>query len=526
MDLIKENGKWIARVSFQNRQCAKSLGFRWCPDEKSWWTDDPVKARNFSEKYQCKEIDQSEDSIDLPDSYEGHASLVTDGPDDIPSPPGLTYMPFQRGGIAYARGKNGILIADEMGLGKTIQAIGIMNDDPIETALIICPASLKLNWEHELDKWLNYYRKVEVVSKIWNRGRHIYIINYDMLIKHKKHIDAIDWDILICDESQNLRNITAKRTQMVFGDSKSKPINAKKKIFLSGTPIENKPVELFPTINALRPDLFPDRDRFILRYCKGQHTPWGLKSTGASNLEELQFKLRDNCMVRRMKKDVLHDLPDKQHQIISFECFGDDRAVIDEEMKAYEKSVSKLQKIKVGLDMNTEEGKSIFHKQESEIKARIAAARKESTKVLLPMAIDYIKNSSKDNKVIVFCYHKFVMNELKKEFKGNSVSISGDTPNEMRKENVDRFQNDPDIKLFLGQIKAAGTGLTLTASRHVIFIERDSQPGLMNQAEDRAHRIGQKNNVLITHCVLENSYDQVMLNNIDRKSKMISKILN
>ena len=528
MMLLRESQRYIARANYQERHVLKRNGFRWCPQEKVWWTNNEAFALDVQECTGCDILDQTpEEGLNVPSSYEGHPSCVTDGPDDIPIPPCLEYRPFQKGGIAFARGKEGVLVADEMGLGKTIQAIGMMNDEPIRTALIICPASLKLNWELEIDKWLNYHRMVEIVGPVWNQNRHIYIINYDILKKHKAKIDSIHWDMLVCDESQYLKSPDAKRTQMVLGDGRLlQPIKAKRRVFLSGTPIENRPSELFPVIHSLCPSVFSSWTDYALRYCAGFMGPWGLDTRGASNLAELQFKLRESCMVRRMKKDVLTDLPPKQYQEMVFPCNGKARTAVDNEMREYNRSKKNLAELGAKSDLSTIEGREAYHQAEAHLRMNLNLARKKTTETLLPMALDYLDTALGSGKVIVFCYHKYVMREIAKRFGKLAVTVSGETPNNLRQVAVERFQGDDDVQLFIGQIKAAGVGLTLTASSHVVFVERDFVPGRISQAEDRAHRMGQKNSVLITHCVLEDSYDQEMLETLARKRGTVNQAMN
>ena len=241
---------------------------------------------------------------------------------DIPAPEGLEYMPFQRAGIAYAMARENTLIGDEMGLGKTIQALGVINADPtIRDVLIICPASLKINWQREAQKWLVRPMTVGIVStKEPFPDTDIKIINYDILTKFKSQLRAINWDFLVVDEVHYLKNPKALRTAQVFGkwnkdpSKKIHPLDAKRRAFMTGTPIVNRPIELFPLLKFT--GIFKNWKHFVERYCNGHQTRWGWDVSGASNLGELQGKLRSTIMVRRLKKDVLTDLPPKRRQVI------------------------------------------------------------------------------------------------------------------------------------------------------------------------------------------------------------------
>jgi SWI/SNF-related matrix-associated actin-dependent regulator 1 of chromatin subfamily A len=183
-----------------------------------------------------------------------NASRATDAAVELPVPDGLSYLPYQRAGIAYALGHPSVLFGDEMGLGKTIQAIGIINSDPsIKRVLVICPASLKLNWRNELRKWLVREMSIGIAQGKEFPESDVVIINYDILTKHDPKIKAIEWDLVVCDEMHYLKSPDAQRTRAVIGfNSKGKgkdvaPICGRRRIGLTGTPIPNRPIELFPS---------------------------------------------------------------------------------------------------------------------------------------------------------------------------------------------------------------------------------------------------------------------------------------
>ena len=344
--------------------------------------------------------------VAIREDWEGHESYLDHGPDDIPVPPDLSYFPYQRGGIAYARSRDGVLIADEMGLGKTIQAIGIMNDTKPQTALIVCPASLKGNWEREVDKWLNYYRSVHVQEKgRWNDKAHIVIINYDILKKHKAEINAREWDILICDEAHYLKNEKALRTCLVLGGEYRykpvAPIRAKKQVFLTGTPIENRPIELWPIVNYLRPDIFDDYHRFAFSFCNASFGRFGIETYGASQLKKLNTLLRENLMVRRMKAQVLKDLPDKIRRNVYIDLTKEGHAAVDKEMAAFalmKKSIK--QKVKAAV---TKEEIAEAAKSQELMKGEIAKARKSVGLHKVEPSARFIKNQAEaGGKIIVF----------------------------------------------------------------------------------------------------------------------------
>ena len=526
MLLLKTGTRYEAKCSYEDRHVLKAAGFQWDAATKAWWAaDESCVARLRSLTPEQVEIHESAVQADfsIPSTWDGHPSCATDGPEDIPCPPGLAYLPYQRGGISYARGKNGVLIADQPGLGKTIQAIGILNDEPVRAVLIICPASIKENWQREVDKWLNYYLPVHVVDKAAHplpKKTGVLIVNYDIVAKLRPRLDLVEWDVLICDESHLTKSLTAKRTVAILGANGQGGIRAGKRVFLTGTPAESRPAELFSVCHALRPDLFPSWLDFAFRYCGAYQSKYGLDARGATNVGELQAILRENFMVRRMKVDVLKDLPPKVRVRVTLPCDKKLRSQVDAELAAYQRERALIENLK-------QRGASVEDVllAKNAAQARMRDLRVATSAGKMPMALEFIKNAAAQEKVIVFAKHHAVLDVLVKEFGERAVCISGKTPTHERMALVDRFQSDPDCAAFIGQIDAAGVGLTLTAASHVIFVEYDWRPGVLEQASDRAHRIGQKDSVTCSYLVIEDSLDDVMLSSINKKRDTLHETL-
>ena len=265
------------------------------------------------------------------------ASRSVDLDIDVPAPDGWDYMPFQRAGIGYAMSRKHVLIADEMGLGKTVQALGIVNATPTaKRVLVICPASLRLNWKQEAERWLVNSDLTPTVIDAKNPitgDENFLIINYDILSKNRKALSAVDWDIMIVDEAHYLKNPKAQRTKALLGEKGEGGIEATRKVFLTGTPIVNRPVEFHPILASIAPSEFGNFFGYAKRYCNAFRNEWGWDFTGASHLDELQDRLRETCMVRRLKADVLTELPAKRRAIIEIPANGKSRFV-NAEMKA------------------------------------------------------------------------------------------------------------------------------------------------------------------------------------------------
>ena len=537
MKLTYTNKKFIMECTFHEKDIPKKAGFRWNPSEKHWWTDKATNANKIVEFANEEAKKQIEINLNI-HQEKIIASKATNANIEIPIPNGLSYLPFQKGGIAYAMDKENVLIGDEMGLGKTIQAIGVINGDTnIKTALIIVPASLRLNWKNELQKWLVRSFSISVIeSKNGWENADIIIINYDILKKHHNELRAIKWDIMIVDECHYLKNSKALRTKQVFGFGNKNPekiihpIEASKKIFLTGTPIVNRPIEMFPMLRHC--NIFQSWKYYVTKFCDGHQNRYGWDVSGASNLDELQEELRTKIMVRRLKKDVLKDLPAKQRQIIELPTNGAITA-IQNEKEAQKRHNELIENLKIAVELakvsdnenEYQEAVQALGEANSVAFTEMSKLRRQTALTKVPYVVEHVREAiDSSGKIVLFAHHKDVVKAIENEFENVAVLV-GDTSMENRQVAIEKFQNDPDCKLFIGSIKAAGVGITLTASSHVIFAELDWVPGNLSQAEDRCHRIGQENSVLIQHLVLAESIDSIMAKMIVEKQKVIDSAL-
>lgn len=539
----KNTGNFIcfaAESKYEERMIPKSAGFRWNPNAKRWETKEAKIANRLREYATEPTAARLEEMLE---NYRSAiwASKATGADISVPAPEGFTYLPFQKAGIAYASGRPATLIGDEMGLGKTIQAIGLINADrSVKNALVICPASLKINWARELEKWLVRSLTVEIANGGKLPETNVVVINYDILTRHNKALREREWDILIVDECHYLKNPKAQRTAQVLGkwhrepEKKIEAIPAKKKVFLTGTPILNRPIELWPLLSALdKNGLGRSWKYFVTRYCEGHQNGYGWDVSGASNLDELQEKLRATIMVRRLKKDVLTELPAKRRQIIELPangCIG----AIKAETKAWEKQEAKLNELRVKVELakasdNPEEYEEAVKKLRESARiafTEISKLRHETALAKVPAVLDHLKDTLEAvDKIVLFAHHKDVIEALRNELGNECVILTGDCSQEERQAAVDRFQTDETCKVFIGSIGAAGVGITLTAASMVVFAELDWVPGNITQAEDRCHRIGQTESVLVQHLVLDGSLDAKMAKTLVEKQEVIDAAL-
>lgn len=493
------------------------------------------------------------------------ASRATDAEIAIPGPDGYSYLGYQKAGVSFMMRRfgsgqeQGVLLGDEMGLGKTIQAIGLMNfDAKIQRVLIICPATLKFNWLKELRRWLVRDMSIEVADSKCFPSADVVIINFDILHKFEKSLSNF-WDLIVIDEAHYLVNRKARRTKCVFGYKPSKKeiqkraqadgtdetvaaakllipaLNARRKLAMTGTPMVNRAADLFPIINWLDPQKWNNGFKFLIRYCGGKQTGFGWDFTGATNTEELNRELRSGLMLRRLKKDVLKDLPSKLRKVVELPNDAESQAYVDEENEEYEQRSEKLERLAVAVELakagdDREAFKAAVLALNENVKAvftEMARVRHMTALAKLPQVIAKLKELEEedpDHKIVIFAHHRDVIAALKAEWPNASVVIGG-MESEDKMKQVERFQNDPTVTKFLGGLRAASEGITLTASSHVIFVEEDWTPGKMSQAEDRCHRIGQHDNVLVEHWVLAKSLDVRIAQATVDKQEVMDKIL-
>lgn len=471
-------------------------------------------------------------------------SRAVDANIDVPAPPGLQYKPYQKAGISYALQRKDTLIGDEPGLGKTITSLGFVNKlGTVRSVLVVGPATLSANWKIEAEKWLvgdwmifiprSGSDEVPTTSQ-----RLLVITNYEKVSNKKptplmKSLERV-WDVAIFDEAHALKTPTSMRSLAVLGE-RGLMQRAHRTLSLTGTPIENFPREIWPIAAALCPAKFGDWWAFAKRYC-GLHLEErdGRKtwvSTGGTHLAELQQRLRSSFMVRRLKADVLKELPPKRRQLV---VLGDEeidwaahpefkrwREIYE---KAYEEALAKIEAAKTSAEYRSAvkslEAVSGIAFQE------MADFRHKSALVKLPMCTRYIDDllASTSDSIVVFAHHNDVLEKLHKHYAESSVLLYGETPMPKRADAIQSFQAG-EKRIFLGSLKAAGVGITLHRACIAVFVEIDWVPATMTQAEDRLCRIGQKKMVHVIHLVLNNTLDVNMSKKVIAKQNAIDKAL-
>lgn len=508
--MVMHQGERVIKITFpyslDELEKVRSLpGRKWHPEEKCWST--PLYVENLNKLIKWGYILDNHLLLFI-EKVKSEPSNVFK---DVSGLKGKLY-PFQNEGVSFIdRNKGRALVADEMGLGKTVQAIGYLQLHPeLRPVIIVCPASLKLNWERECHKWMTNPDTVILKGTTpYTFNGNIIIINYDILPDWYDVLRRRDPQILITDECHYFKSNKAKRTKAVKMLSKGIP----KVIALSGTPIENKPIELYNAISIIKPDLFPKQWHFIQHYCNPKYNGFGWNYNGASNITELHDILTTTIMIRRKKADVLKDLPDKIRSFIPMELCNS---------KEYYKAESDF------IDWIKEtKGKEAAKKaSNAEAFSSIEALKQLAVKGKLQQAKEWIHDFlESDRKLVVFATHHFVIDELTKEFGDISVHVDGRVPLNIRQKAVDMFQTTNEVRLFIGNIEAAGVGLTLTAASDVAFLQLPWTPGKLEQATDRVHRIGQKDSVNVYYLLANNTIEERIAKLLDNKRKVLDGVL-
>lgn len=419
-------------------------------------------------------------------------------------------LPHQKIAIERLLTNEKYILADDMGLGKTTCAVISSIVQKSKKTLIICPASLKLNWKKEIE---NYFKgTIGIVDgKNWVDDDYI-IINYDILKNfhsldndEKRDIINSKFDLVIIDEAHYISNSKAQRTKIV-----NQITNKIKSVWLlSGTPMTSRPINYYNLLKIVGSRATNNWVGYVLRYCSGRQFrgPGGRKIwdvNGASNLDELRERTQ-NKVLRRLKEEVI-DLPDKIITPLYQEL----------KSKEYEKEVGEYID---WSDDNQNQGIAIHLAKLMKVRQIIANDKIDITCELISQAIE------QEKKVIVFTNFTAPLMAMHEKFKKNSVVLHGSMKKEERQQSIDDFQNNPEIKVFIANLKAGGVGITLTAAEVVIMNDLSFVPSDHSQAEDRAFRIGQKKNVSILYPIYENTIEQIIYNILQKKKNIIDTVM-
>lgn len=407
------------------------------------------------------------------------------------------------------------LIADEMGLGKTFEALlWAKLNKKARQILVICPAYLRLQWVEEI------YDKVGMRCEVL-MGTHppknkplptapILIIGYEVAQHWVRYLKRVDPALIILDEGHYIKTRTAKRTKAVRKIARPAPYI----LVLTGTPITSRPAELWSILNLIDPKSYPSFYSFGQEYCDPQWKPWGWEYKGATKLKKLHRILRKKLMIRRLKKDVLHSLPRKQVNVVSLDII---------KRREYKKAVDDFL-----IWLSENEGvQKAKRAMKAEKLVQLGYLKRLAARLKLKSVTDWVDDflQGTDGKLVLFAIHKKIIKQLKERYKGQCVVVDGSVSMPNRIKAQKRFKRDDKIRIFIGQINAAGVGLNLTAASTVAFAELAWTPGEHKQCEDRIHRIGQKMISSIYYLVARGTIEEMLCKVLQKKARITSETL-
>jgi SWI/SNF-related matrix-associated actin-dependent regulator 1 of chromatin subfamily A len=421
-------------------------------------------------------------------------------------------LSHQKEAIEKLVGSKRFILADDMGLGKTTSTIIAALETGAKKILIVCPASLKINWEREIANYSD--RSVFIAEgKKYSTEADFVILNYDILKnfhdpkdKENSLLIQSNFELVILDEAHMISNAQAQRTKIINNFVK----DIKRVWLLTGTPMTSRPMNYYNLLNIIESPVAQNWMAYAIRYCQGYQFTAGKRKvwnvTGASNLEELRDRTSKQIL-RRLKEEVL-DLPDK---IIT---------------PVYLRTSSKDYKDLMGeyyewLENKKEESSSLTIQFSKLMKVRKVIAN-EKVKQTIEFAENIIEQGKK---VIIFTNFTDTLQLIHNHFGKESVYLDGSCNKVQRQYAVDQFQDNEKIKVFVGNLKAAGVGLTLTSAEVVIMNDLSFVPAEHAQAEDRAYRYGQKNNVLVYYPIFENTIEGVIYDILNTKKKIIGTVM-
>ena len=419
-------------------------------------------------------------------------------------------LSHQKEAIEKLVGNDKFILADDMGLGKTTSAVIAALEANLKKVLIVCPASLKINWKREIANYTD--KSVSIVEgKIWESADFV-IINYDILKNFHDPQDRKNsvilnegFDLIVADEAHYIQNTQAARTKIA-----NDIINKVGKVWLlTGTPMTSRPMNYYNLLNLVDSPVAFNWMGYVRRYCNGYQFTVGRKKIwnvqGASNLEELRDRTKPQVL-RRLKEEIL-DLPDKIVTPIYLKLKSRD----------YEELMGEYYR---WFDQGQESG-SLTVQFSKLMKVRQVIAE-EKIKNTCEIAENIIEQGKK---VIIFTNFTDSLNQIVEHFGKSAVKLDGSMSKDERQKSVDRFQTDEKIQVFAGNIKAAGVGITLTSAEAVIMNDLSFVPSDHSQAEDRAYRYGQKNNVLVYYPIFENTIESIIYDILQNKKNIFEIVM-
>ena len=437
---------------------------------------------------------------------------------------------IQKTGIKFLLSRDGCLLADDMGAGKTIQSVISALESGAKKILIVCPTAVKINWQREIS-YFGCDDSTIISGKKWDNQAKFTIINFDILknfhmvpgdkIKEEdicwdnQYLVNADFDLIIIDEAHKLKNHKSNRGSIM----KDVCTNyGKKKVWLlSGTPVANRPMDYYNLLKLIGSPIADNWKHYVLRYCDGKQITTTLKNgyrkkvwltNGATNLEELALKSK-NVYLRRLKSEI-GDMPEKTiipaYRKLTTKQWGEYEDLWEEYL------IERKRKKKSG--------------EPERALVELGLLRKYIAMQSIPHTIELVEDMvEQGNKAIIFTNYTEELQALVSHFGNRCVFHFGEMNDKTKQNSIDKFQTNDKIEVFIGNIMSAGVGITLTKATYVVFNSFDWVPGNNEQAEDRAYRLGQKNNVTVYYQLFEDTVSMTMWQTLHRKKKVIDIIM-
>ena len=426
--------------------------------------------------------------------------------------------PFQQEGVDLIDHFNGrALLADEMGLGKGVQTLFWLKRHPeIERAIVVCPSSIKWNWQREAATHVGIRADVLETTKPPKRGfRHntrLLIINYDILYAWMPYLLKYKPQLLIPDECHLAKNPRARRTRALTALCNETP----NVIPLSGTPLTNRPAELWPTLHMIRPDLYPVFWPFGHRYCGAKRQPWSWEFKGATHLKELHTNLKSQMMIRRTKAEVLKDLPAQTSSVVRLPI---------ERRRDYNEALHDL-----ASWVKKHDPKKLRGILRSEALTRAGYLLRMVAELKMKYALEWADNylEESEQKLVTFSVHRKTVARVHSHYRKSSVVVDGSIRGNKRQSCFDQFNFDKKTRVFAGNLHAAGTGWSCKSSPTVAFFELGYVPGDHSQAMQRVHGlnrgvvgVGSQAFFLVAYDTVEEDLCRLLL----KKQKILDRVL-
>ena len=522
MEIIFANGVFLCRCTYDERTLPYQAGFRWDNELKKWYTlSYGVAARLNS--YFSESAAREANRLHIQIKNWTHGLVV---------PEEEKLLPFQQNAAKWALDRNRSYLALDPGLGKTpISAVitATLNKQNPVACVYICPPFLTRNTEVEFLKWAPHIstRRFKPGTGLETQMLIVpdsILTRTDTLKEIKKFANyARGYNfttLLFVDEAHRFKNDKAARTQALFGKFNQPDLthHFDRVVYLSGTPMPNRPIELFPVLSNSAPETIDNMSKFeyAKKYCAAYRDHFGWNFSGSSNLEELALKVKNSFMLRYRKMDVLKQLPPKLEEMV---VLSDN---LPPKLKALTHEI-----LKTLPEADIMSGR-ISAKLQTGENLHLATYRKELGILKIKQAVEWLKyqlEESAEESFLVFAIHKDVVKGLTADLQEfDPLVITGDTRMELRHAMVNEFQTNSKRRLFIGNIQAAGTGFTLTKATRVVFVEFSWTPSDNDQAADRCHRIGQDSNVLVQYLVHQESVDKTVIETVLRKKKVTGQV--